>query len=66
MAVHGGLRDLGQARAQIGGGAHPPAGQGVDDAHPYRMQQQIQGVHSSSIPIFGTIPKIGNGGRGTE
>jgi hypothetical protein len=49
LPVHGHLAHLGHAGAQLRGRQRPPGRQGVHDAQPHRMQQQLDGVHDSTI-----------------
>jgi hypothetical protein len=59
VAVHAGLGDVGKRRAQLGGGAGPPAGHGVHDAQTHRVQHQLEDVHRLIFPYLVPFPKLG-------
>ena len=62
VPVQGGLGDVGQAGAQVRGGEYPPAGHGVHDAQPHRVQEQVKCLHHATIPYLVLFPKLGKQG----
>jgi len=59
VPVHGGLGDVGQASAQVGGGPCAPAGHRVHDAQPDRVEEQVKSVHRLTFPHLVPFPQLG-------